>query len=85
MALISYLFWRSNARHMADFFRQDGINTMATWLQVLKFHFVAPGMLRKIFGEYWKFYSPNFHPWNTDDRDLIAAAEHELTAIQEAA
>jgi predicted metal-dependent hydrolase len=37
-------------------------------------------MLRAIFGEYWKFYSPNFHPWNTDDRYLIAKAEASLAS-----
>jgi uncharacterized protein len=82
MAFISYQFWSSNARHMADFFRQDGINTPLTWLKVLKFHFVAPGMLRSIFAEYWKFYSPTFHPWNTDDRYLIEATDKELAASQ---
>jgi uncharacterized protein len=81
MAIMSFIFWRSNARHMADFFRQDGINTVGTWLKVLKFHFVSPGMLRSIFAEYWKFYSPWFHPWNTDDRDLIEATDKELTAL----
>ena len=85
MAFMSYLFWRSNARHMADFFRQDGINTFGTWMKVLKFHFITPGMLRTIFGEYWKFYSPNFHPWNTDDRSLITKIDRELTATQAAA
>ncbi|MBC7984539.1 MAG: metal-dependent hydrolase [Candidatus Obscuribacterales bacterium] len=85
MAIMSYLFWRSNARHMADFFRQDGINTPRTWLRVLKFHFVEPGMLRAIFGEYWKFYSLSFHPWNTDDRALIAAVEQELKETRAAA
>jgi predicted metal-dependent hydrolase len=78
MAIMSYLFWRSNTRHMADFFRQDGINNVGTWLKVLKFHFISPGMLRRIFAEYWKFYLPNFHPWNTDDRDLIAGVDAEL-------
>jgi len=78
MTIMSYLFWSSNARHMADFFRQDGINTFGTWLKVLKFHFVKPGLLRKIAREYWQFYSPNFHPWNTDDRNLIASVEKEL-------
>lgn len=80
MAIMSFIFWRSNARHMADFFRQDGINTFGTWLKVLKFHFVSPGMLRSIFAEYWKFYSPSFHPWNTDDRHLIEATDRELSA-----
>jgi predicted metal-dependent hydrolase len=81
MAFISYVFWRSNARHMADFFRQDGINTFGTWMRVLKFHFVSPGMLRKIVGEYFKFYLPSFHPWRTDDRQLIADVERELSSM----
>jgi predicted metal-dependent hydrolase len=85
MALISYLFWRSNARHMADFFRQDGINTPQTWLKVIKFHFVEPGMLRSIFAEYWKFYAPNFHPWNTDDRALIRSVDEEFSRPPRAA
>jgi len=78
MAIMSFLFWRTNTRHMADFFRQDGINTPRTWMRVLKHHFVAPGLLYKIAGEYWKFYSPTFHPWHTDDRHLIAAGERML-------
>ena len=85
MAIISYLFWRSNALHMADFFRQDGINTPRTWLRVLKFHFVEPGMLTAIFGEYWRFYLPGFHPWHSDDRALIAAAEKEFAPPRAAA
>lgn len=79
MAVMSVLFWQSNTRHMADFFRQDGINTPRIWFKVLKHHFISPGMLRRIAGEYLKFYSPNFHPWNTDDRHLIAAAEKQLS------
>lgn len=82
MAIISYLFWRSITRHMAGFFRQDGINTVRTWLRVLKFHFISPGLLRAVLLEYLKFYSPNFHPWNIDDRHLIAAVDRELGAAQ---
>jgi len=78
MALISYLFWRSNVRHMADFFRQDGINTFRTWLKVLEFHFVRPGMLRIVFADYWKYYLPNFHPWRIDDRSFIADVDRQL-------
>ena len=29
--LISLQFWYSNFQRMADFFRQDGINTVGTW------------------------------------------------------
>ena len=34
MGLVSLQFWYSNFQRMADFFRQDGINTPRTWLRV---------------------------------------------------
>ena len=40
--------------------------------------FVNPGMVRKIFRPYLSFYSPGFHPWELDDRALIAAIERNL-------
>jgi len=82
MLLISFLFWRSITRHMADFFRQDGINKVGTWMRVLKFYYITPGILRKIAREYFKFYLPGFHPWHTDDRALITDVERELLAAQ---
>jgi len=80
MLLISLQFWHSNCRHMADFFRQDGMNTPRTWWRVWKFLFVSPGMLRKIALPYLSYYLPSFHPWRHDDRHLIAAVERELAA-----
>ena len=32
---------------------------------------VAPGLMRKIFGAWAAFFMPGFHPWNEDDRALI--------------
>jgi predicted metal-dependent hydrolase len=78
MLLVSLQFWRANIRHMADFFRQDGINTPRTWLRVLRYHFVKPGLLRKIFRAYVIFYRPGFHPWCEDDRHLIESIERQL-------
>jgi len=78
MLLISFQFWHSNRRHMADFFRQDGIDTPRTWWRVWKFLVVSPGMLRKIALPYLSFYLPGFHPWRHDDRHLIAAVERDL-------
>jgi predicted metal-dependent hydrolase len=78
MLLISFQFWRSNFRHMADFFRQDGINTPRTWWRVMRFLLVRPGMLRRIFRPYLSFYRRDFHPWLHDDRELIGAIELKL-------
>jgi uncharacterized protein len=80
MLLISVQFWHSNRRHMADFFRQDNIDTALTWLRVCKFLLVKPGILRRIALPYLSFYLPGFHPWQHDDRDLIAAVEKDLAS-----
>jgi hypothetical protein len=78
MLLISVQFWYSNLQRMADFFRQDGINTPRTWWRVMKYLWFTPGMMRKIFLPYLSFYRPGFHPWNHNDRPLIAEFERRL-------
>jgi predicted metal-dependent hydrolase len=77
MGLVSLQFWYSNFERMADFFRQDGINTPRTWWRVAKYLLVKPGMMRRIFRDYLRFYRPGFHPWHRDDRPLIAEVERK--------
>jgi predicted metal-dependent hydrolase len=64
-------------RSMALFFRTDGINTLGTWMKVLHFLFVKPGMFRRIAPSYFAYYSPGFHPWKIDDLELAKNAEVE--------
>ena len=59
---------------------QDGITGPKAWARMLWFAWVRPGMLRRIIGAWFAFFLPRFHPWNHDDRGLIAAAEKRLTA-----
>jgi predicted metal-dependent hydrolase len=62
-------------RSMALFFRTDGINTFGTWMKVLHFLFVRPGMFRRIAPSYLAYYAPGFHPWKIDDLELAKNAE----------
>ena len=78
MALISLQFWYTNFQRMADFFRQDQMNTPRTWWRVAKYLLIRPGMMRRIFWSYVAFYLPGFHPWRHDDRRLIADIESRL-------
>ncbi|MCA1654086.1 MAG: metal-dependent hydrolase [Sphingomicrobium sp.] len=55
-----------------ELLRQDGITGVRAWSSLLWTMWVRPGMMRKIFGAWAKFFLPGFHPWNEDDRDLIA-------------
>jgi uncharacterized protein len=79
MGLVSLQFWYSNFQRMADFFRQDQMNTPRTWLRVAIYLLVKPGMMRRIFRDYLRFYGPGFHPWHRDDRELIAEIATRLT------
>src|SRR3954452_10916705 len=61
-----------------DLLAQDGITGFTAWRRLLWHNWVRPGMLRKIMGAWIAFFLPGFHPWNHDDRALIARAEAEL-------
>lgn len=63
-----------------ELLRQDGITGPRAWARLFWFAFVRPGMMRKIAGAWLGFFRPGFHPWNHDDRSLIAAAERTLAA-----
>jgi predicted metal-dependent hydrolase len=38
-------------------------------------------MFRKIAGAWVKFFLPGFHPWNEDDRHLLASYEASAGAV----
>jgi uncharacterized protein len=59
---------------------QDGITGPKAWARMLWFAWVRPGMLRRILGAWFAFFLPGFHPWNHDDRALIATAEQQPQA-----
>ena len=58
-----------------ELLRQDNITGARAWARMLWFAWVRPGMLRRVFGAWVAFFLPRFHPWNQDDRGLIAAAQ----------
>jgi predicted metal-dependent hydrolase len=61
-----------------DLLAQDGITGPRAWAGVLWNAWIRPGMFRKIMGPWFAFFLPGFHPWNVDDRALIAQAEKQL-------
>ena len=58
-----------------ELLRQDGITGPRAIAGVLWFAWINPGMFRKIFAAWVGFFLPGFHPWNEDDRTLIADYE----------
>jgi predicted metal-dependent hydrolase len=77
MLLASRNFTVDRTLGAIELLRQDGITGAKAWAGLLRFMWMKPGMMRKMFSAWAKFFLPGFHPWNEDDRHLIRKYEAE--------
>jgi uncharacterized protein len=80
MLLVTRNFLVDRSAGVIELLRQDSVTGAKAWCRMIWFAFVRPGMMRKILGAWLSFFMPRFHPWNHDDRPLIARAEQALEA-----
>ena len=73
MLLVTRNFVVDRTGGALELMRQDGVTGVRAWRLLLTYLWVRPGMFRKIAGAWFKFFLPRFHPWNEDDRHLLAA------------
>jgi uncharacterized protein len=73
MLLVTRNFLVDRTAGSLELMRQDGVTGLKAWLLLLTYLWVRPGMFRKIAGAWLKYFLPRFHPWNEDDRHLLAA------------
>jgi predicted metal-dependent hydrolase len=85
MLLATRNFTVDRTRGAIELLRQDGITGFSAWFGLLRFMWVSPGMMWKIFGAWAAFFMPGFHPWNKDDRYLIDRYEAEAALGTEGA
>ena len=78
MFVATILFIYAVIANTRDLFKEDGINTGKSWRRLFGFLFFEPGLLRKVMKSYFSYYRPGFHPWEEDDRGLLAKAEATL-------
>ena len=55
-----------------ELLRQDGFTGLGARLRLYWFLFGRPGLIRKVFPAWLSFFLPGFHPWNHDNRALLA-------------
>ena len=75
MLLVTRNFVVDRTGGALELMRQDGVTGLRAWTLLLWYLWVRPGMFRKIAGAWLKFFLPGFHPWDEDDRHLLAAYE----------
>jgi hypothetical protein len=72
MLLVTRNFLVDRTAGALELMRQDGVTGLRAWRLLLTYLWVRPGMFRKIAGAWVKYFLPGFHPWNEDDRHLLA-------------
>jgi predicted metal-dependent hydrolase len=78
LLVVSGEFVTERVRFMRDLFKQDGIDKPSIWFRTFWYLLIWPGLFRQIFPAWLAFFRPNFHPWQQDDRELIAKTEGGL-------
>ena len=80
MLITTWRFFTGRTRGMLELLRQDGLSGPRVWLRLAWYAFGNPGMARRISGVWAAYFLPGFHPWNHDDRALIALADSDYAA-----
>ncbi len=77
MLLVTRNFVSHRTAGALELLRQDGITGARAWRGLLWAMWGKPGMFRKVGSAWIKYFLPGFHPWNEDDRALIAGWESD--------
>lgn len=81
MALVTFRFLRNRTSDALELLAQDGISGWRARWQLFTYLFGKPGILRKILPSWLGYFRPGFHPWDHDDRYLIALWDGEQPAV----
>lgn len=71
MFIVTINFIPKRIEGVLELLRQDGITGPRANARVLWYVFGNPGMFRKIFGAWFSYFLPGFHPWNEDETHLL--------------
>jgi len=75
MLSVTVRFLHHRSHDARDILAQEGITGWRAIGGKLRYLFVRPGMLRRIFPAWLDYFRPGFHPWDHDDHALLAQWE----------
>ena len=79
LLLASYFILKDTFRGIFIMLKQDGqLIKIRTLIDAVNFLFIKPGVLRKAFIPWLQFFRKDFHPWQTDNRDMITQWEDSI-------
>lgn len=76
LLLNTFFFFKDTLRNVCIMLQKDGkLWSVREWASGFKFLFLKPGLLRRVFPAWLRFFRKDFHPWQVDNRELIDAWE----------
>ncbi len=80
----TFFFFKDTFRNLCIQLQQQGkLWSAREWATGLKYLLIRPGVLRRVFRAWLRFFRKDFHPWQHDNRELIDAWEREQAASAE--
>lgn len=78
MMVVSVAFPVFTSLHVYQLMKEDGqLTNLKSWAGAVNYMWGKPGVFRRLLPAYFRYYSPNFHPWNHDARDLVEKAKRK--------
>lgn len=84
MVLVTFRFLRNRTTDAIELMEQDGVKGWRAKWRLLTYLTAKPGILRKILPSWLGYFRPGFHPWDHDDRHLIAHWDDEQAMVGDA-
>jgi uncharacterized protein len=81
MLLITLSFFINRTLGQIELLRQDGIGFATAFRQIMRAGFGKGGIGRNVLRPWASFFRPRFHPWDKDDRLLLAEGEAMLATM----
>jgi predicted metal-dependent hydrolase len=85
MVLTTIMFLQFVRFGVRELFEQDGIDNLRSRRALFRYLWKTPGLLRRVAPAYFAYFKPGFHPWQVDDRALVANVEATLAMGRAAA
>ena len=82
MAIVTKNFIGRRVDDTLDLLAQDGLTGARIKLRLFAFLLWKPGVLRRIFPAWVRYFLPGFHPWKIDDHHLLADADRQLRELK---
>ena len=84
LMLVTISFLINRTRGQMQLLKQDGIAAGPAFRGLVAHGFGRGGLARNIFKSWLGFFRPGFHPWENDDRPLMAKGEALLAEMANA-